>query len=95
MTETETYTPGHASGAEVQKNGEEWTLVITRDLRHSPEKVWEALTDPKQLREWAPMTPTPAWPPPAQLSNSLRWERRKSTLLRRPLSKRKRLTCLS
>ena len=25
-----------------------------RELRHSPEKVWQALTDPAQLREWAP-----------------------------------------
>jgi uncharacterized protein YndB with AHSA1/START domain len=25
-----------------------------RDLRHPPEKVWQALTDPAHLREWAP-----------------------------------------
>ena len=25
-----------------------------RELRHSPEKVWQALTDPAPLREWAP-----------------------------------------
>jgi hypothetical protein len=25
-----------------------------RELRHSPEKVWQALTDPAHLREWAP-----------------------------------------
>jgi uncharacterized protein YndB with AHSA1/START domain len=25
-----------------------------RTLRHSPEKVWRALTDPAELREWAP-----------------------------------------
>jgi len=31
-----------------------WTLILVRDLRHSPEKVWQALTDPAQLREWAP-----------------------------------------
>ena len=29
-------------------------LVLVRELRHSPEKVWQALTDPAQLREWAP-----------------------------------------
>ena len=23
-------------------------------MRHSPEKVWQALTDPAQVREWAP-----------------------------------------
>ena len=59
MTGREQYTPGPASGARIQKdrgqNGEEkWTLVLVRELRHSPEKVWEAITDPAHLREWAP-----------------------------------------
>ena len=54
MTDRERYTPGPASGAEVRKNGEKWTLVLVRELRHAPEKVWQALTDPAQLREWAP-----------------------------------------
>ena len=30
------------------------TLILERELRHSPEKVWQALTDPAHLREWAP-----------------------------------------
>lgn len=50
----ESYTPGPASGAEVRKNGDKWTLILVRQLRHSPEKVWQALTEPSQLREWAP-----------------------------------------
>ena len=50
----EQYTPGPASGAQVRKDGEKWTLILVRDLRHSPEKVWQALTDPAHLREWAP-----------------------------------------
>ena len=54
MSSREQYTPGAASGAEVRKEGEEWTLVLVRDLAHAPAKVWEALTDPEQLREWAP-----------------------------------------
>jgi len=54
MTIREQYTPGPASGAQVRKDGEKWTLVLVRELRHSPEKVWQALTDPAQLREWAP-----------------------------------------
>ena len=54
MTEREQYMPGPASGAQVQKGGDKWTLILVRQLRHSPEKVWEALTDPTQLREWAP-----------------------------------------
>ncbi len=54
MTDREGYAPGPARGARVQKDGDNWTLILARDLRHSPEKVWEALTDPEQLREWAP-----------------------------------------
>ena len=54
MTAREQYTPGPASGAQVLKDGEKWTLVLVRNLRHSPAKVWQALTDPAQLREWAP-----------------------------------------
>jgi uncharacterized protein YndB with AHSA1/START domain len=54
MTDRDHYTPGPAAGARVQKDGEEWTLIIVRELRHSREKVWQALTDPAHLREWAP-----------------------------------------
>ena len=54
MTEREQYTPGPASGAQVRKDGEKWTLILVRELRHSPEKVWQAITDPAHLREWAP-----------------------------------------
>ena len=54
MSNRETYMPGPAAGAEVRKDGETWTLVLVRDLHHPPAKVWKALTDPEQLREWAP-----------------------------------------
>ncbi len=59
MSERARYSPGPASEARVQKdrgqNGEEkWTLVLVRELRHSREKVWQAITDPAHLREWAP-----------------------------------------
>jgi hypothetical protein len=54
VTNREQYTPGPASGAKIRKDGEKWTLILVRELRHSPEKVWQALTDPAQLREWAP-----------------------------------------
>ena len=59
MIDGEQYTPGPVSGARVQKDGVEntkdkWTLILVRELRHSQEKVWQALTDPAQLREWAP-----------------------------------------
>ena len=54
MSSREKYAPGAAAGAEVRKEGDTWTLVLVRELRHSPTKVWQALTDPAQLREWAP-----------------------------------------
>jgi uncharacterized protein YndB with AHSA1/START domain len=59
MLDREQYRPGPANIARIQKdrgpNGEEkWTLVLVRELRHSPEKVWEAITEPAHLREWAP-----------------------------------------
>jgi uncharacterized protein YndB with AHSA1/START domain len=47
------YNPGPAD-AQIRKDGDNWTLILVRELRHSPEKVWEALTDPEHLREWAP-----------------------------------------
>jgi uncharacterized protein YndB with AHSA1/START domain len=54
MANGEDYSPGPAAGAQVHKEGEQWTLVLVRDLRHAPEKVWQALVDPVHLREWAP-----------------------------------------
>ncbi len=58
MSDLDHYAPGPASGARVIKDrvndDNMWTLVLVRELHHSPEKVWQALTDPAQLREWAP-----------------------------------------
>src|SRR5438552_8379524 len=59
MTDRAQYTSGPAYGAQVRKDGagkdkDKWTLILVRELRHSPEKVWQALTDPAHLREWAP-----------------------------------------
>ena len=54
MSHREQYRPGPASGAHVQEDGEKRTLVLVRELRHPPEKIWQALTDPVHLREWAP-----------------------------------------
>jgi uncharacterized protein YndB with AHSA1/START domain len=55
MNEPQQYAPGPANLARVIKDaGDRWTLVLVRELRHAPEKVWQALIDPVQLREWAP-----------------------------------------
>jgi len=60
MGDIQQYTPGPANLARVQKdrgqNGEEkWTLVLVRELHHSPERVWQALTDPAHLRDGLPL----------------------------------------
>ena len=33
MSDREPYAPGAASGAEVRKEGDRWTLVLVRDLQ--------------------------------------------------------------
>jgi hypothetical protein len=62
VTDREQYTPGPAHGAQIRKaqgqnDEDKWTLILVRELRHSPEKVWQALTDPAHLREWLHSTP--------------------------------------
>lgn len=54
MTTRDDYQPGPANLARISKDGEDWTLVVERQLRHAPDKVWQALTDPAQLHAWAP-----------------------------------------
>lgn len=54
MSHRAQYTPGPANLAKVDKSSEDWTLVLVKELRHAPDKVWQALIDPAQLREWAP-----------------------------------------
>ncbi len=54
MSHLAQYDPGPPLAARVEKHGEKWTLILVRQLRHAPEKVWQALTDPAHVREWAP-----------------------------------------
>ena len=55
MNARDQYTPGPAAGAQIRKSEAlNWELVVVRELHHSPEKVWQAITDPDHLREWAP-----------------------------------------
>ncbi len=51
-----TFDLGPLSVVACRADGGRWTLVFVRDLRHPPEKVWAALTDPAELGEWAPFT---------------------------------------
>lgn len=48
------YTPTPLAPVTAEIKEERSTLIFHRNFRQSPEKVWEALTDPKQLAEWAP-----------------------------------------
>lgn len=55
MSKDGSYEPGPAGGARILRaDGDTWGLVLERELRHAPGVVWKALTDPAQLREWAP-----------------------------------------
>jgi uncharacterized protein YndB with AHSA1/START domain len=51
------YQAGPAGDVQVQEDGDRWTLVFVRELRHPPQRVWAALTDPAELRQWAPFDP--------------------------------------
>lgn len=46
---------GTAAGASLA-GGEPWTLIFVRELRQPPPVVWEALTDPAELDQWAPFS---------------------------------------
>ena len=61
MTGREQYTPGPPSVAQVGQDGEKWTLILIRELRHSPAKIWQALTDPAHLDEWHPLRSMETW----------------------------------
>ena len=55
MSERDHYRPGPAAIAEVRaEEGDCWTLILVRELRHRPARVWEALTEPAEIQEWAP-----------------------------------------
>jgi uncharacterized protein YndB with AHSA1/START domain len=51
---SKTFVPGPLADVACLSNDQRWTLVFVRQLAHSPDKVWTALTDPEQLRAWAP-----------------------------------------
>jgi uncharacterized protein YndB with AHSA1/START domain len=45
---------GPTAAVRGEPTGDRWTLVFTRELRHAPDKVWAALTDPAKVGRWAP-----------------------------------------
>jgi uncharacterized protein YndB with AHSA1/START domain len=56
MNDESLFDPGPLADVGAEPAADRWTLVFVRDLRHLPEKVWIALTDPAQLEAWAPYT---------------------------------------
>ena len=48
---------GPLEHVEHQVDGARSTLVFVHRSRHSPAKVWGALTEAAQLRRWAPFDP--------------------------------------
>jgi uncharacterized protein YndB with AHSA1/START domain len=47
---------GPVGDATVVPDGDTWTLIFIRELRHAPAVVWQALTDPAEIDQWAPFT---------------------------------------
>jgi len=41
--------------------GDRWRLRFTRRLRHAPEKVWRAITEPEHLEAWFPHRVVGQW----------------------------------
>jgi uncharacterized protein YndB with AHSA1/START domain len=52
----DTYRPGPLADVRAHADGPRWTLVFVRELKHPPERVWSALTEPDQVGAWAPYT---------------------------------------
>jgi uncharacterized protein YndB with AHSA1/START domain len=50
------FDPGPLAEVSYRHEDDRWTLIFVRALRHPPEAVWAALTDPEQIGAWAPYT---------------------------------------
>jgi uncharacterized protein YndB with AHSA1/START domain len=48
------FEPGPLGDVSHEHGGRRWTLVFVRTLRHPPERVWTALTEPSELDAWSP-----------------------------------------
>ena len=68
---------GPLGDAHFAPDGDAWTLIFIRELKHPPSAVWEALTDPAEIDQWAPFAAdrSLAAPGPATLTMIDRDER--------------------
>lgn len=48
------YQPSALQAVDLTTDGEHWYLVFTREFPQSRASVWAALTEPAELRQWAP-----------------------------------------
>jgi uncharacterized protein YndB with AHSA1/START domain len=48
------FDPGPLAEVAYTAQDDRWTLVFVREMRHPPERVWAALTQPAELAGWAP-----------------------------------------
>jgi len=48
------YRPSPLAAVRRESVGGRWALTLTRDLGHPLKRVWEVITEPGQLRQWAP-----------------------------------------
>ncbi|WP_216895531.1 SRPBCC family protein [Nocardia alni] len=51
-----TYRPSPLHPVELVDDGGQWSLVFTREFPQGLDSIWSALTEPEELREWAPFT---------------------------------------
>jgi uncharacterized protein YndB with AHSA1/START domain len=51
-----TYQPGPPADVRALREGDRWTLIFVRELKHPPAQVWTALTRSDHLAAWAPFT---------------------------------------
>jgi uncharacterized protein YndB with AHSA1/START domain len=54
----------------LEPTGERWRLRFTRRLRHDPDTVWRAITEPEQLKAWFPDSISGEWNVGAKLTFS-------------------------
>ena len=48
------YQPTPPHEVTVREDDGRWTVRFVREFAHPPESVWAAITNPDELREWAP-----------------------------------------
>lgn len=48
----------HVHNCQLNRQGDEWELIVRRQLDHPCEEVWNALTQSDELAKWGPFRPS-------------------------------------